>query len=347
MMPSAAMSRRRASRRCARPSGRAGRRPSCGVSIGSPKAAAKRPAIVVAAATVTCWPEDRAHRHLEAVDAPRAGAGPGGGSASGPSAAAISSGRQARSKSGFTRASSAGTAPASEALAVTRSADLRGEGATSIQPACDLARRARGGPCAGSGGRRPPRRPRSRAARGRRASPASRRAGGRRGRRRAGPRSRARGRGLAQLARRHAVARAEEVVEAAQAREAARHRHVEHRQRGVGEQALGEQQALRLRVVDGRDAELLLEDAAQVAVGDVERGGERRRGSRPPAGRPRSARPRPARGAGSHRRTRSPGASSGRQRRHGRKPSPSAAAALGKKRQLRSSGVFAVHTGRQ
>jgi hypothetical protein len=35
--------------------------------------------------------------------------------------------------------------------------------------------------------------------------------------------------------------------------------------------ALGEEQALRLRIVHGRDAEFLLEDAAQVPVGDAQR----------------------------------------------------------------------------
>jgi hypothetical protein len=43
----------------------------------------------------------------------------------------------------------------------------------------------------------------------------------------------------------------------------------------------------------------------------------------------------------------SPGASSGRQRRHGRKPARSAAAALGKKLQFSRFGSGAVHTGRQ
>jgi hypothetical protein len=42
-----------------------------------------------------------------------------------------------------------------------------------------------------------------------------------------------------------------------------------------------------------------------------------------------------------------PGASSGRQRRHGRKLAFSAAAALSKKRQFAAFGVRAVQTGRQ
>jgi hypothetical protein len=84
------------------------------------------------------------------------------------------------------------------------------------------------------------------------------------------------GAGAAQLAGRHAVARAEERVEAPQAREAARHRDVDDRHRGIREQALGEEQALRLGVVHRRHAELLLEDAAQVAIGDAQRRGELR-----------------------------------------------------------------------
>jgi len=42
-----------------------------------------------------------------------------------------------------------------------------------------------------------------------------------------------------------------------------------------------------------------------------------------------------------------PGASSGRQRKQGRKPACSASAALAKNRQRLRPGVFAVQTGRQ
>jgi len=42
-----------------------------------------------------------------------------------------------------------------------------------------------------------------------------------------------------------------------------------------------------------------------------------------------------------------PGAASGRQRRHGRKPAPSAAAAVGKKMTLRDLAGFTGHVGRQ
>jgi hypothetical protein len=61
---------------------------------------------------------------------------------------------------------------------------------------------------------------------------------------------------VAQPRRRQPVARAKQRVEAPQAPEAARERNVEQRQRRVGQQPLGEQQPLRLRVFDRRYAEL-------------------------------------------------------------------------------------------
>ena len=106
--------------------------------------------------------------------------------------------------------------------------------------------------------------------------------------------------------------------------------------RGVGEQALGQQQALRLRVLDGRDAELLLEDAAQVAVRDAERRRRGPRGSRPPAGRPRcssaAALGEPPVGVDA---SRSPARARAGSAGTAGSPRSSAAAALGKKRQLR------------
>ena len=66
--------------------------------------------------------------------------------------------------------------------------------------------------------------------------------------------------------RRHPVAGPEQRVEAAHAREPARERDLGHRKRRVGQQALREQQPVRLRVLDRRDAVLGLEDAAQVAT---------------------------------------------------------------------------------
>jgi hypothetical protein len=74
----------------------------------------------------------------------------------------------------------------------------------------------------------------------------------------------------AKLPRRHPISLAEERIEPAQARKAARHRDREHRQSRVREQALGEQQALRLRVGHWRHAELRAEDAPQVPVRDAE-----------------------------------------------------------------------------
>jgi hypothetical protein len=62
--------------------------------------------------------------------------------------------------------------------------------------------------------------------------------------------------GPPQGARAHPVALAEGDVEAAQAFEAAREGDVGHRERGLGEEALGEQQAVGLRELDGRDAKL-------------------------------------------------------------------------------------------
>ena len=73
---------------------------------------------------------------------------------------------------------------------------------------------------------------------------------------------------------RHPIARLEQRVEAPQALEAARQRDVGDRQRGVGQQALGEQQPLRLRVLDRRDAELGEEDAPQMTARDADARGE-------------------------------------------------------------------------
>ena len=154
----------------------------------------------------------------------------------------------------------------------------------------------------------------------------------------------------AQRARAQPVALGERRVEAAQAGKAAGQRHLRHRQRGVGEQLLGQQQAPRGQVVDRRHAMRGEEDAAQVAVGDAQPA-RRSRGScdvvavvrrllehaAPPAG--------PARCGEST--SDRPGASSGRQRRQGRKPARSALRALAKKRQFSRCGMRTRHTGRQ
>jgi len=73
------------------------------------------------------------------------------------------------------------------------------------------------------------------------------------------------GRALAHRQRRQAIAVLEHVIEAPHAAEARRQRHFCHRQRGVGQQALGQQQLLRLRVFMHRYAELGVEQPPKVA----------------------------------------------------------------------------------
>jgi hypothetical protein len=68
----------------------------------------------------------------------------------------------------------------------------------------------------------------------------------------------------AQPAGRHPVARLEQRVEAAHARESARARDLRHRQLRVRQQPLCQQQPLRLRVFDRRNAELAFENSPQV-----------------------------------------------------------------------------------
>ena len=76
----------------------------------------------------------------------------------------------------------------------------------------------------------------------------------------------------AQVGRREIVTSPEERVEPAQAREPARQRHVDHAHPCVGEQALGEQQALRLRELDWRHPELFPERAPQMTIAHPEAG---------------------------------------------------------------------------
>jgi len=70
--------------------------------------------------------------------------------------------------------------------------------------------------------------------------------------------------------RRHPILCAKRGVEAAQALEAARVRDTSDRQRGVGEQPFCEQQPVRLRECDRRDAELALHCAPQVSLAHAE-----------------------------------------------------------------------------
>jgi hypothetical protein len=65
-------------------------------------------------------------------------------------------------------------------------------------------------------------------------------------------------------------------VEAAQALEAAGEGDVDHREAGVGEQALGEQEALRLGELEGGDADLAPQRPPQVTLAHRELGGELR-----------------------------------------------------------------------
>ncbi len=157
----------------------------------------------------------------------------------------------------------------------------------------------------------------------------------------------------AQPRRWHAVALGEGRIEAPQAAEAAGQRHLRDRQCAVGQQLLGEQQAPRLQVLQGRDAMLGEEDAAQVALADAQ----------PPrqAPRRRSHRHRRCNGRAAIAACRAsvrdasitlqampvPGASSGRHFRHGRNDAASARAALSKKRQFSRRGARTRQIGRQ
>ena len=71
---------------------------------------------------------------------------------------------------------------------------------------------------------------------------------------------------LAQPPGRHPVARLEQRVEAPHARKTAGARDFRDGQRRIGQQPLREQQALRLRILDRRDAELRFENSPQVAT---------------------------------------------------------------------------------
>ena len=97
-----------------------------GVSIGSPNVAAKRPATVRAAATVTCWPRIARTAISKPSNAPGTRK-PGWRFASAPSACATSAGWHARSISALTRESTGGSALASDAETVTRSVGFFGD----------------------------------------------------------------------------------------------------------------------------------------------------------------------------------------------------------------------------
>ena len=75
---------------------------------------------------------------------------------------------------------------------------------------------------------------------------------------------------LAEPRRRHPVAPAERVVEPAQAREAAGERDLGDGQRRFGQQLLGQQQPARQQQLNRRDAQLLLDDAANLPRAELE-----------------------------------------------------------------------------
>ncbi len=231
---------------------------------GSPKASAMRPSIVRAARTEICWPTTARTASSNPSNVPGTRR-PGCAAASGPSAAATTAGSHARSNACFTRDNTAGIAAASDGDTETRSAGFRGARRTSTRPTCVEPR------CATATVRayasrvtglhavdraaaeerehrvpivRRPKRELERERRGKRAAAAR----------------------IAQPPRRHPVARLEQRVEAAHAREPARERDLGHRQRRVGEKPLREQQPLRLRVLDRRNAELGIEDPPQMAA---------------------------------------------------------------------------------
>src|SRR6266702_4332321 len=108
-----------------------------GVAIASPNIAAKRPAMVRAAATVTCWPRIARTAVSKPSNAPGTRR-PGWRLARAPSACATSAGWQARSINALTRESTGGSALASDAETATRSAGFLGDISTAIQPACSL-----------------------------------------------------------------------------------------------------------------------------------------------------------------------------------------------------------------
>ena len=141
---------------------------------------------------------------------------------------------------------------------------------------------------------------------------------------------------------------AKQRVEPPDALKSARERDLNDRQLRLGEQLLGQEQALGLGQLDRRDAELLPDRAAELPRARVP---DRRAScSRlPPSFKaPASIRPAAARAVRLTESTGAwPGASSGRHRRHGRNPSRSAKAALEKNRQRGRPGVRAGQIGRQ
>ena len=219
-----------------------------------------------AARTEICWPTIARTASSKPSNVPGTRR-PGRASASVPSAAATSAGSQERSKACFTRDSTGGDRARERRR--YRDAERRtSRRAPHLDPA-DVPRSAmldRDRPRV-ERPRPPARRRRWRGSPGTKASRPSRRADGTRARTRARPGAPGAAR-LAQPPRRHPVTRLEQRVEAAHAREAAGARDLRDGQRGIRQQPLGEQEALRLRILDRRHAEFRFEDPPQVPARD-------------------------------------------------------------------------------
>ena len=267
-IPSAARSSTRAR---ARRAGAGDRRASgaCGVAIGSPSAPVSRPAIVVAAFDGDLLPEDRADRHLEPVE--RAG-----------DAQAGVRGDERREDAVLPEVARDHVGPRLEIEQRAHAPEQGGQGGRQALGQLQRERRAvlRARHPDPPGVRAEPHRARvrvvrhpldagelARAQEREHARPVVGRAvrQAQRQRQRRGRRGAVRAGAAAQPRRRHAVAAAEGVVEAAHAREAARERHLGHGQRRLGEQLLREQQTARQHELDRRDAQLLVDDAAELA----------------------------------------------------------------------------------
>ena len=319
-----------------------------GVSIGSPKAAASRPAKVVAARHGDSLAEDGPHGHLESVDGPQARAAPATGLRPWPTwGRALDVPRSRRAGRPGRRGTAAGEAawarppPARsrsrrQGIALRRGfhfhpaprlAHAHGAQVPIVENRLDTHR----GPACQElkdrlpGERRPIGEDQRQAVSG--AVDAGRSAN---------PRGR------------HGVVRSKQRVESSNAGETAGQGNLDHGQIRLGEKLLGQEEPAGLRDArpvrcripagsrDGAVAKLRPRPAGkrlQTAV-VVQAPASMR------AAACRAVRPSASTGA-------CPGASSGRHRRHGRKPACSAAAALAKNRQRSLRGVRAVQMGRQ
>ncbi len=83
-------------------------------------------------------------------------------------------------------------------------------------------------------------------------------------------------RGTTQVGRRQPVVTDKTIVESPHAGKARSQRDFSDRQCGVGQQSLGQQQPVRLRVFDRRDSKLRIEDPAQMPIGHAQTAGHLR-----------------------------------------------------------------------